>query len=208
MMKVYGFPNTRSTRITWMLEELEQEYEFCLVDFNKGEPQAPEYLAINPSGKVPAFSDGDFLMLESAAIVAYLGDKNPDSKLIPAAGTIERARYDQWSYFAMCELEQPLWTIGKNKFALPEAQRCAAIFPTAQWEFQKALKLFSAGLGDNDYILGDSFSAVDILLGQTLMWGTAFKQPIEQENLQAYLKRVGSRAALDRARTKESATLS
>lgn len=207
MMKVYGFPNSRSTRITWMLEELAQEYEFCLVDFNKGEPQSPEYLAINPAGKVPAFSDGDFLMLESAAIVAYLGDKYPESGLVPTAGTHARALYDQWSYFTLCELEQPLWTIGKNKFALPEDQRCPSIFPTAQWEFQKALRLFSEGLGDKPYILGDQFTAVDILLGQTLMWGTAFKQPIEQENLQAYLKRVASREALGRARAKEGANV-
>ncbi|OUR89715.1 glutathione S-transferase [Gammaproteobacteria bacterium 42_54_T18] len=207
MMKVYGYPNSRSTRITWMLEELEKEYEFCLVDFNKGESQSKEYLAINPAGKVPAFQDDDLLLLESAAIVAYLGDKSPESGLVPTAGTAERARYDQWSYFAMCELEQPLWTIGKNKFALPEDQRCESIFPTAQWEFQKALRLFSEGLGENSYILGDSFTAVDILLGQTLLWGTAFKQPIEQENLKEYLKRVTSRPALARASATEAASL-
>lgn len=207
MMKVYGYPNSRSTRITWMLEELEQDYEFCLVDFAKGEPQSPEYLAINPAGKVPAFQEDELLLLESAAIVAYLGDKTPDSKLVPSAGTVERARYDQWSYFAMCELEQPLWTIGKNKFALPEAQRCAEIFPTAQWEFQKALKLFSKGLGDKPYILGENFSGADVLLGQTLLWGTAFKQPIEQENLKAYQERVTSRPALARAKSREAAAL-
>ena len=205
MMKVYGYPKTRSTRITWMLEELELDYEFCLVDFSKGEPQSPEYLAVNPSGKVPAFVHDDLLLLESAAIVAYLGDQHPESPLVPAAGTAERGRYDQWSYFALCELEQPLWTIGKHKFALPKDQRCADIFPTAQWEFQKALKLLSEGLGDKPYILGEGFTAVDILLGQTLVWGAAFKQPIEQGNLQAYMKRVTSRPAFERATEKEGA---
>ena len=104
-------------------------------------------------------------------------------------------------------MEQPLWTNGKKKFSLPEDQRCELIFPTAQWDCQNALKLFSAGLGDNSYMLGDSFTAVDILLGQTLLWGTAFKQPIEQENLKEYLKRVTARPALARASATEAASL-
>ena len=207
MMKVYGYPKTRATRITWMLEELGEQYEFCLVDFKKGESQSPEYLAINPAGKVPAFGHDGLLLLESAAILAYLGDIHPASKLVPVAGTAERAVYDQWSYFALCELEQPLWTIGKNTFALPKEHRCAEIFPTAQWEFQKALTLFSAGLGDNPYILGENFSAADILLGHTLLWAIAFKQPIKQENLVAYVDRMKSRPALAQASAKEAAAL-
>ena len=207
MMKLYGHPKTRSTRISWMLEELGEQYEFCLVDFKKGESQSPEYLAINPAGKIPALIHDDLLLLESAAIIAYLGDIYPDSKLVPVAGTAERAIYDQWSYFAMCELEQPLWTLGKNTFALPKKYRCAEILPTAQWEFQKALKLFSNGLGDKSYILGESFTAVDILLCQTLLWAIAFKQPVEQKNLLAYVARMQSRPALARAVAKEAAAL-
>lgn len=206
MIKVYGSPNTRATRITWMLAELDQEYEYCCIDFKKGDNQSPMFLAINPAGKVPAFEDGDLLLLESAAIVAYLGDQNPDSTLVPLAGTAERALYDQWSYFVLCELEQPLWTIGKHRFALPKEYRCKDIFPTAQWEFQKALQLVSDALGDKPYLLGDRFTAVDILLGQTLLWGVAFEQVLEQENLQSYMNRVTSRPALKRAQDKEAAS--
>ena len=86
MIKVYGFPQTRSRRITWMLEELEQEYEFVLVDFNKGEAQSAKYLAINPAGKVPAMGDDELLLTESAAILTYLGDKYPEMDLVPAPG--------------------------------------------------------------------------------------------------------------------------
>lgn len=206
-MKVYGYPNTRATRITWMLEELGQAYEFCLVDFKTGASQSPAFLAINPAGKVPALVDGDVVLLESGAIVAYLGDCSPASKLVPAAGTPLRAIYDQWSYFVLCELEQPLWTIGKHKFALPAERRCAEILPTAQWEFQKALDVFSKGLGSKPYILGENFSAADILLAQTLSWATAFKQPIEQDNLLSYFERLTARPALIRAQQRESAAL-
>lgn len=207
MIQIYGFPQSRGTRITWLLEELGVDYEFKLVDFNKGEHRSPEFLAINPAGKVPAIVDGDLVMTESGAILNYLADKFADKGLIPAVGTAERAMYEQWSYFALSELEQPLWTLGKHRFALPEEQRVEAIFPTAEWEFQKALALLSEGLGDKPYILGDQLSAVDILLAHTLFWGLSFKQSIEQENLQAYVTRMRAREALTRAGAKEKAAL-
>ncbi len=203
MIKVYGFPQTRSRRVTWMLEELGQDYEFILVDFNKGEPKSPEYLAINPAGKVPAMQDGDLLLTESAAILTYLGDKFPEKGLVPAAGTAERGVFEQWSYFTLCELEQPLWTMGKHRFALPEEYRVPQIMKTAEWEFQRALALLEQGLGDKQYILGDRFSAVDILLGHTLIWGINFKQAVEPQNLTEYVERLRQRQALIKAIARE-----
>jgi glutathione S-transferase len=207
MIKVYGFPQTRSRRITWMLEELDQDYEFKLVDFNKGESKSPEFLAINPAGKVPAMKDGELLLTESGAIVTYLGDKFPEKGLVPAAGTAERGKFEQWAFFALCELEQALWTMGKHRFALPKEQRVPAVLETAAWEFQRALELLEQGLGDNQYILGDDFCAADILLGHTLIWGINFKQTVEQANLQQYVQRLRERDALARAIAKEEAVL-
>ena len=207
MLQLFGYPNSRSTRITWLFEELGLEYQFKLVDFNKGEQQSPGYLGINPGGKLPAIKDGDFVMTESAAIVTYFSDAFADLGFIPATGTPDRAAYEQWSYFTLSELEQPLWTMGKHKFALPAEHRVKAVLKTAEWEFQKALVLLSQGLGEKPYILGDHFQSVDILLGHTLMWGLSFKQKIEQENLQAYIKRLQSREALGRAVAKEVAAL-
>ncbi len=207
MIKVYGFPQTRSRRITWMLEELGQDYEFKLVDFNKGESQSPEYLAINPAGKVPAMLDGDLLLTESAAILTYLGDKFPDRELVPAAGSAERGLYNQWCYFAMTELEQPLWTMGKHRFALPEEYRVTEIMATAAWEFQRALTLLEQGLGDQQFILGDRFSGADILLTHTLIWAINFKQTVDQDNLQQYVQRNRDREALAKAIAREEAAL-
>ncbi len=205
MLTVYGVPQSRSTRILWMLEELQQPYEFKSINFSKGESQAPEYLAINPAGKVPALLDGDFVLTESAGINTYLGDKFEARHLIPAPGTELRGKYEQWCYFAVCELEQPLWTMGKHRFAIPEEYRVEEIFPTAEWEFQKALALFSQGLNDNDYILGENFSAADILLCQTLFWAMSFEQKIEQQNLRDYIERLQSRPALIKAKERETA---
>lgn len=207
MLTVYGFPKSRSLRTTWLLEELGQPYDYHLVDLSKNEHRTPEYLAINPGGKVPALRDGDLLLTESGAITNYLCDRFPQAGLIPPVGSAERARHDQWSFFVIGELEQPLWTMGKAKFALPEPQRVRAILPTAEWEFQRALEIFSQGLGDKPYILGERFQAVDILLGHTLFWATAFKQPVEQVNLLRYAERVGSRPALAAARAREERAL-
>lgn len=207
MVKVYGYPKSRSLRITWLLEEMAQEYDYQAVDFAKGDHRAAAFLAINPAGKVPAIEDGELVISESAAIVAYLADRYSAGSLIPAAGSAQRARFDQWSYFVASELEQPLWTIGKHKFALPAEHRLPTIMATAQWEFQQALSILSQGLGDNDYLLGERFSAVDILAAQTLLWGVLFKQPIEQANLQAYIQRLKSRPAMAAAALREQQAL-
>lgn len=207
MIKVYGFPNSRSLRITWLLEELGLDYQYQLIDFSKGDNRAPAFLAINPAGKVPVIEDDALVMFESAAIVTYLADKYGDGALIPAVGTAARGLFEQWSYFAVCELEQPLWTMGKHKFALPEEHRVKEIFATAAWEYQKALALLSQGLGEQDYLLGEAFTAVDILTAHTLQWGVKFEQPLEQANLNAYRERVMSRPARVKALARETQAL-
>ena len=207
MIKVFGFPKTRALRVTWMLEELGLDYDYQLINFAKGESQSEAFLKVNPAGKVPAIEEDGVVMIESGAIVTYLADKFSSGELIPKPGTPERAKYDQWSFFALSELEQPLWTMGKHKFALPKDYRVAEILPTAAWEFQKAVKLLSDGLGDNDFILGDTFSAVDILIAHTLRWGISFKQPVDQDNLKAYLDRVESRPARSAADQRETQAL-
>ncbi len=203
MITLYSFPNTRGRRISWMLEELDKSYEFKLIPRSENGFKSEAFLKINPAGKVPAIQDDDLVLTESAAIVTYLGDKFPNKGLVPVAGTAERGKYNQWCYFVLTELEQPLWTIGKHKFALPEDKRIPEILDTAAWEFQQALKLLDKGLAENDYILGDRFSAADILICHTLNWGTKFAQPIEQDKLKAYQERVSSRDALQRAILRE-----
>ena len=203
MITLYGSPNTRATRIAWMLEELGQDYDYKVIELGKVQSDHPEYLDVNPAAKVPAIRDGDFTLTESAAIINYLGDKFPDQNLVPPHGSDLRARHDQWSFFAISELEQPLWNMVKHRFALPKERRVREILSTANWEYQKVLGLLADGLGENEYILGEHFYGVDILLGHCLRWGVAFKQPLEQANLQAYLERLSLRPALGRAQTRE-----
>ena len=206
MIQLFNYPNTRGLRVTWMLEELEADYEFNLVPVGNNGFGSEEYIKINPAGKVPAIRDGDLVLTESAAIVTYLGDKFPDKKLVPPAGSAARAKYDQWCYFVLSELEQPLWTKGKHKFMLPRDKRVPAIIETAEWEFQKALMILSQGLDGHRFILGDTFSAADILIGQTLSWARTAKQPVELQNVADYADSILGREALQRARTREAAS--
>ena len=206
MIQLFNYPDTRGLRVSWMLEELGEEYEFNLVPFSSNGFASEEYIKINPAGKVPAIRDGDLVLTESAAIVTYLGDKFPDKKLVPPAGSAARAKYDQWCYFVLSELEQPLWTKGKHKFMLPRDKRVPAIIETAEWEFQKALKILSQGLDGHRFILGDTFSAADILIGQTLSWARTAKQPVELQNVADYADSILGREALQRARAREAAS--
>ena len=205
MLQLYNYPKTRGFRVTWMLEELEAEYEFKLVPFGANGFASEDYVKINPAGKVPALCDGDLVLTESAAIVTYLGDKFPEKQLVPAPGTSARAKYDQWCYFVLSELEQPLWTKGKHTFILPPDKRVPAVIETAAWEFRKALNILSKGLEGNRYILGDSFSAADILIGHTLTWARTAKQPVEFQNVKDYSKLVLDREAVQRASAREAA---
>lgn len=203
MLTVYGCANTRSTRVVWTLEETGAEYEYVPIDLRAGAGRQPDYLALNIGGKVPTLVDGEFVLTESAAICTYVGDRFPDAGLVPLVGTRERARYNQWCYFALSELEQPLWTIAKHRFALPERRRVPAVLDTAGWEFAVAAKVLAMGLGGEAFIVGERFTVADILIANTLAWARAYKLPLEHDNLQAYTARLWDRPALAKAQQRE-----
>ncbi len=100
MMKLYWAPRSRSFSALWLMEETGQPYERVPVDITAGAQRTPEYLAINPMGKVPALSDGDATLAEAAAICAYVAERYPEAKLAPALGDPLRAKYLYWLFFA------------------------------------------------------------------------------------------------------------
>jgi glutathione S-transferase len=147
-VKVFGYPDTRSTRVLWALEESNASYEYMHVNLLKGEARKPEFLAVNPGGKLPALIDGDVTLTESAAICIYVADQFAATRLAPPQESIERAQMNQWCFFVLSELEQPLWTFSKHLFALPEKYRVPAILDTARWEFARAAGVLAEGLGN------------------------------------------------------------
>src|SRR5438045_3786801 len=158
-MKLYYVPMTRSNRPRWMLEELGVPYELVRLDPKKGENQTPEYLAINPTGKVPSLVDGEVKMFESAAIVAYLADKF--QKLAPPVGTPERAAYYQWLFFGMTTLEQPVGLYAKHTGSLPPEQRVEHVAKDAKAAAERALAPLDHALKEREWLLGP-FTAADI----------------------------------------------
>ncbi len=199
-MKLYGCAKTRSDRVRWTLEEAGAAYEYVPVDLFNGGARTPAFLAINPQGKVPVLEVEGQYLTESAAMCRLVADRHPAAHLIPAPGTVARARCEQWCDFAISELEQPLWSISKHRFALPPDKRVAAMLDTAAWEFARAAGMLATGLGGNTWILGDTFSVADVLLGHTLAWAHACKLELVAPNVQAYAQRVLARPALQRVR--------
>ncbi|QQX81381.1 glutathione S-transferase family protein [Shewanella sp. KX20019] len=204
MITLYGVPRSRSLRVSWTLEELGLEWEYRFINFSKGDSRHADFLAINPCGKVPALIDNGKAMTESAAIAVFLAEKYGEGRLLPIAGSDASAQHHKWISFITNELEQPLWTIGKHKFAIPEELRLEAMFKVAKWEFDKAAAIAEQWLPDTPFLLGAEISVADILLAHTLLWATRFEQAIPPK-LAEYRDRVTAREAMKNALAKEEA---
>ena len=203
MIKLYGFPQTRSVRAAWALEEAGAEYEYELVNLRTGEHKQPAFLAINPFGKIPTLVDDGQAISESAAICTHIAEKFPAAKLIPTDAK-GRAEYFQWLFFVVSELEVHLWTAAKHDRFLPEDKRIPAIANTSFWEFEKAATVLSTHLKDRQYIAGEQFSAADIICVSVLHWAHHVKIALD-DTLLNYMNRLSERPALARARKREAA---
>lgn len=202
MIKLYGFPQTRSVRVAWALEEANAEYEYGLVNLRTGEHKQPAFLAINPSGKIPSLVDDRLVITESAAICTHIAEKFPAAKLIPTDAK-GRAAYFQWLFFVVSELEVHLWTAAKHDRFLPEDKRIPDIANTSYWEFEKAAAILSTHLKAQPYLAGDQFSAADIICVSVLHWAHHVKVTLD-DTLLSYMNRVSERPALARARKREA----
>ena len=195
MYKVIGNSRNRTMRVYWALEEMGLEYEMVLVS-----PGSKEVREINPSGKVPCLIVEGQTIFDSVAIIQYLADKH--GQLTFSAGTIERAQQDSFTQFCCDEVDGTLWMAAKNSFAHPEEHRVPAIKPTAKYEFAKAMKTLEARLGDNEFVMGNTFTIPDLLLGHCSNWAKGAKFDIPEGKVAEYFKRVTNRPAYQRAKDK------
>ena len=193
MYTVIGTPKARGFRAIWMLEELGQHYEL-----DPCGPRSESIQAVNPSGKVPALKDGGNVIIDSAAICQYLADKHGQHTY--PAGTPERARQDSFLFFALDEIDGILWTNARHSFVLPEERRVEAVKAACKWEFERSLGFLSERLGDNDYVMGDTFTVPDLILGHCAGWvANTPGWEIPEGKLGAYFERVRSRPAFLKA---------
>ena len=195
MYTLYGFPQSRTSRIIWTLSELGIDYEFINTF-----PHSEQAYSVNPSGKLPVMEIGDTKIIDSTAICIYLADKHFEANLSYPSGSLKRAQLDSWIQFAINDLEAPLWIIAKHTFVLAENLRVAEIIQPAEHEWQQALKVMESRLGDNQYVMGDEFTVADILLGQIGgRWAKRRNMHIESITLTDYFNRVCNRPAILKA---------
>jgi len=191
-MKLYEFAPTRSIRARWALQELGVAFEPVTVNLIAGENRRPEFLKINPAGKVPALVDGDVVLTESVAIVLYLAEKYADEGLLPA-DLAARAQVNRWLLFAATELEQPLWRISRNTFLYPEEQRLPADVTIASREFKEMAAVLEAHMRGRQFVVGDRVSVADLVLAYTLDWADEQQLLDGFPQLLAYMQRMYAR---------------
>lgn len=193
MYTVIGTPKTRGFRVVWMLEELGQSYQMEACG-----PHSNAIADINPSGKVPALKVDDDVIIDSVAICQYLADKH--GQVTAPAGTIARAQQDSFTQFAIDEVDGILWTNARHSFVLPEEHRVEAVKATCKWEFERSMGVLEQRLGDNEYVMGSTFTVPDLILGHCAGW--VMNTPgweLPGGKLAAYFERVRSRPAFKKA---------
>ena len=194
---LYHSPNTRSTGALILLEELGAPYGLHVLNMKAGEQRQPAYLAINPMGKVPAVTDRGAVVTEQVAVFLYLADRFPQAGLAPAIGDPLRGPYLRWMAYYGSSFEPAL--VDRSQGHTPPPSMAP------YGDYDTTLATLVAQLGKGPYLLGERFSAADVLWGTALRWTTMFKLVPELPVITAYIERVNSRPAVVRAREKDAA---
>jgi glutathione S-transferase len=194
----YHAPHTRSSMIRALLEELAAPYDLHVVDFAAGDQRKPDYLAINPLGKLPAIIDDGVLITETVAIALYLADKFPQAGLAPAIGDKLRGPYLRWLVFYAAAME-PAFV----DRALKREPGHQAMSPYGSWDavFDTVL----AQLRQGPWMLGETFTAADVIWGGALHFMSDFGLLPENDVVPSYLARVHARPAMIAAREADNA---
>jgi glutathione S-transferase len=188
-MKLYYNPQSRAAIAKWMLDECGADYEIVPIDLAKREHKTPEFLAINPAGKLPALIDGEARLFENAAIGICLADKYPQARLAPAIDAPERGRYLSLIVWSTAQLDPAM---GDHLLGLETA-------PQRGWTtFEEAKDVVERELGDGPYLFGDWFTAADVLIGSMFIWKRLWAKGPDRPRLEAYTDRLLQRAAAPR----------
>jgi len=194
---LYSNPMSRGRIARWMLEEVGRPYEVRYLDYGAA-MKAPEYLSINPMGKVPALVHGPRVVTEYAAICAYLADAFPEAGLAPA----DRSAYYRWLFFGAGPLEAAVILKALGLEVPEERRRMVGFGPLSG-----ALDALETQLARTPYLAGDAFSAADVATGSQIGWGLKFGTIEPRPALRAYWDRISARPALRRATDADNAAM-
>jgi glutathione S-transferase len=198
MIKLYHAPITRSLRVLWLLEELGLPYELVRLSF-PADLQKPEYLAVNPLGKLPTIEDGEVRMCESGAIVEYLVERYGEGRLAPPPGSPKRAEYLQWLHWSEATAMPSLAEYFQNVMLKPESERIPAVAEEAKGKIARWLGMLDAHLAGRDYLTGSEFTAADVMMGYTVAGAKFAGMTGAYPNVLAYAARLEERPAFKRA---------
>jgi glutathione S-transferase len=197
----YTNPMSRGRIARWMLEEVGEPYETVLLEYGTS-MKAPDYLAVNPMGKVPAIKHGDTVVTESAAICAYLADAFPEKGLAPPPGSRLRGPYYRWLFFAAGPVESV--ATGKSLGLLaPKEKSMMAGYGT----FEETIDALERAVSQGPYICGDQFTAADVYVGSQIGLGMMFNSIEKRPAFEDYFGRIAARPAAVRAREIDDALM-
>ncbi len=192
-MKLYWCPKTRAVRLIWMLEELGRPYQRVLIDIR--DPAAPRdagFALASPMGKVPALADGEVHLAESAAICLYLADRSAGGDLAPALDDAARGRFLYWMFYTPAAIEPAL----SEKFTGAVPNR----FTSGWGDFPTMIRTLEQGIAaSSPWLLGERFSAADVMIGNSVLFMRQFNVLPESPTLAAYADRCLARPAFQRA---------
>jgi glutathione S-transferase len=192
-LTLYHAAPSRSSIARWMLEELGEPYDLHVLSLANGEQRAPDYLAVNPMGKVPTLKHGDTVITEAAAICTYLADEFPQARLNVPVGDPRRGAYLRWLFFAPSCIEP---AITDRAFPRKEEPRRGML---GYGDFDTVMAVVAAAVEPGPYLMGEQFTAADVVLGSTLRWGMMFGVLPKRPEFVAYVGRLEQRPALKRA---------
>ncbi len=199
-MKLYGFPmspNSRRAQLT--LEELGLPYEYVTVDLMTGAQKAPEYLAVNPFGRVPTLVDGDFTLWESHAILEYLVAKHPESGLGPKTPA-ERGDISRWMFLNSAHFGPSNAAIFAHTIRLPEDQRIPKLAENGKVEGHRILGVMNAALEGKTFLVGERLTIADLSIAPAVMFAPMLGFDLSAyPNVAAWIERLKARPAFKKA---------
>jgi len=196
-LTLYHASPSRSSVVLWMLEETGQPYDIKLMQLSAGDNLKPDYLAINPMGKVPALKHGDTVITELAAICTYLADEFPDKKLNVPIGSPKRGTYLKWLFFGPGCLESAV--IDRAAPRKDAADRKMLGYG----DFDTTMNVLAKAVEKGPWLMGDQFTAADVVIGANIRWGMIFKIVPERKEFVDYAARIAGRPAAKRAEAKD-----
>lgn len=196
-LTLYHASPSRSSIVLWMLEELGQPYDIKLLKLSEGDNLKPDYLAINPMGKVPALKHRDTVITEAAAICTYLADEFPQAKLNVPVGSPRRGVYLKWLFFGPSCMEPAITDRAAPR--KEEARRAMLGYG----DFDTTMNVVAKAVEKGPWLMGEQFTAADVIVGSNVRWGTMFNLIPPRKEFADYAARIAERPAAKRAEAKD-----